>query len=170
MRMQSLLVTASLLALAACAAPPPPDYAAQHQPALDAFMAGWNAGDLDGLDAAVAIDFVRRSPGGMTAQGRDAIKAVMTDLRAGYPDMKVVLDESHFMQDVSFHLWTFTGTNTGPGAMPPSGKFVTNTGATLIRYKEGMIAEEIVHFDVLAWQLALGYTLAPPAGEEVAAQ
>ena len=170
MRIQSFFVAVSLLVLAACAAPPPPDYAAQHQPALDAFMAGWNAGELDGLDSVVAADFVRRAPGGMTAEGLEAIKAVMTDLRASYPDMQVVLAENHFMQDVSFHLWTFTGTNTGPGAMPPTGKYVAIPGATLVRYKDGKIAEEIVHFDALAWQLALGYTLAPPTGEEVAAQ
>lgn len=170
MTKQSLLVAISLLALAACAAPAPPDYAAQHKPAVDAFMAGWNDGNLDGLDAAVAENFQRHSPGGMTSDGLAAFKAVVTDLRTSYPDAKVVLDESHFMENVSFHLWTFTGTNTGPGAMPPTGKHVTNSGATLIRYRDGKIAEEVVYFDVLGWQTQLGFTLAPPAGEEVAAE
>jgi len=58
-----------------------------------------------------------------------------------------------------------------PGATPPTGKSVKITGSTLIRYRDGKIAEEIVHFDVLDWQMQLGYTLTPPAtGEMPAAQ
>jgi predicted ester cyclase len=79
--------------------------------------------------------------------------------------MQVVLDESHFMQDVSFHRWTFTGTNTGPGEEPPTGKSVTLPGLTLLRYRDGKIAEEIVEFDSLAWKQQLGYTVVPPAGQ-----
>lgn len=168
----TLAAATGLLFLTACgqaASPPPPDYAAEHKPAMDAFMAGWNTGGVDGLDGAVAEDFERRSPGGMTVSGRDGIKQLMTDMRTSYPDMQVVLDESHHMKDVSFHLWTFTGTNTGPGAMPPTGNSVRNSGATLLRWRDGKIAAEIVHFDALAWQTQLGYTLVPPAGSEAEA-
>jgi predicted ester cyclase len=90
----------------------------------------------------------------------------MTDLRLSYPDGLVVLDESHFMKDLSFHLWTFTGTNTGPGAAPPTGKSVKLTDSTLVRYQDGKIAEEVVYFDMLDWQTQLGYTLTPPASGE----
>lgn len=103
------------------------------------------------------------SPGGFNSDGLEAQKKVMADLRAAYPDGRVVLNESHFMKDVSFHLWTHTGTNTGPGSAPPTGKSVTNKGSTLIRYRDGKIAEEIVCFDALDWQFQLGYTLTPPA-------
>lgn len=171
MRKQVLILVAGLLALAGCAAPAPPDYAAQYQPAMDAYIAGWNEGNLDGLDAAMNADIKRRSPGGLDSDGMAAQKQVMTDLRLSYPDTLVVLDESHFMKDLSFHLWTFTGTNTGPGAAPPTGKSVKLTGSTLVRYRDGKIAEELVYFDVLDWQMQLGYTLTPPAsGEAPAAQ
>ena len=169
----TLAAATGLLLLTACgqpAPPPAPDYAAEHKAAMDAFMAGWNTDSVDGLDGAVTEDFERHSPGGMTVSGRDGIKQLMTDMRTSYPDMQVVLDESHHMQDVSFHLWTFTGTNTGPGAMPPTGKSVTNSGMTLLRWRDGKIAAEIVQFDALAWQTQLGYTLVPPAGGEAAAE
>jgi len=160
---QPFILAVGLLSLAGCAAPAPPDYAAQYQPAMDAYIAGWNEGNLDGLDATMTADLKRRSSGGMSADGIAAQKKVMIDLRTAYPDTKVVLDESHFMQDRSFHLWTFTGTNTGPGATPPTGKSVKLSGATFVRYQDGKIAEELVYFDVLDWQLQLGYTLTPPA-------
>jgi steroid delta-isomerase-like uncharacterized protein len=166
---KSLLVAVGLFALAGCAAPAPPDYAAQHQPAVDAYIAGWSGGSLDALDGAMTADVKRQSTGGLSSDGLDALKKVMTDLRTAYPDAKVVLDESYHMQDRSFHLWTFTGTNTGPGAAPPTGKSVTLTGATFMRYQDGKIAEEIVYFDVLDWQTQLGYTMTPPAAAEATA-
>lgn len=107
-------------------------------------MAGWNAGNTEGLDAALAANFQRRSCGGMVADGLPAFQKFVTDLRTSYPDMKVILDESHFMKDMSFHLWTFTGTNTGPGAMAPTGKSVKVSGMTRLRYQDGKIVEELV--------------------------
>jgi len=168
---QSLLVVIGLLALVGCAAPTPPDYAAQHQPAMDALIAGWNDGNMDGLDAAVAANFQRRSPGGLDVDGLAAFKKLVTDFRTSWPDVNVVLDESHFKKDLSFHLWTFTGTNTGPGEMPPTGKSAKLSGSTLIRYQDGKIAEELVFFDALDWRTQMGFTLTPPAsGEAPAAQ
>jgi predicted ester cyclase len=54
--------------------------------------------------------------------------------------------------------------------MPPTGKSVKNSGATLLRWRDGKIAAEIVQFDALAWQTQLGYMLVPPAGGEAAAE
>ncbi|MGH7628443.1 MAG: ester cyclase [Gemmatimonadales bacterium] len=125
-------------------------------------MAGWNTGNINGLDAGVAANFQRRSPGGLNSDGLAAFKKTLTDFRASYPDTKVVLDDSHFMKDTSFHLWTCTGTNTGPGAMPPAGKSVKLSGATRLRYQDGKIVEELVYFDAGDWQKQLGFTSTPP--------
>ena len=166
---KSLMLAAGLLALTGCAAPAPPDYAAQQQPAADAYVAAWSGADLGGLDAVMTADVRRQSPGGLSSDSLDALKKVMTDLRTAYPDAKVVMDEGHYMKDVSFLLWTFTGTNTGAGAAPATGKSVKLSGSTLMRYRDGKIAEEIVYFDVLDWQMQLGYTLNPPAAAEAPA-
>ena len=117
----------------------------------------------------MTADVKRQSPGRLSSDGLDALKKVMTDLRTAYPDAKVVLEENYHMQDRSFLLWTFTGTNTGPGAAPPTGKSVMLTGATFMRYQDGKIAEERVYFDVLDWQMQLGYTMIPPAAAEAPA-
>ena len=162
-------VAACLLTLAGCAAPAPPDYAAQYQPAVDAYIAGWNSGNVDGLDAAFAEDARRSSSGGMNSDSLAGLKNMMTEFRTAYPDAKVVLNESHYLDGQSFHLWTFTGTNTGTGAMPPTGKSVKVSGSTLMRYKDGKIVEELVYFDALDMQTQLGYVLTPPAPAEAAA-
>ena len=78
----------------------------------------------------------------MNADGVEGLKKVMTELRTAYPDTKAVLDESCHMQDVSFHLWTFTGTNAGPDATLPTGKRVTNHRMTLPCYQDGRIAAD----------------------------
>jgi hypothetical protein len=165
---KKILVSIGLFALVACAAPPPPDYAAQHKAANDAYLAGWSEGKVDALDAVLTPNFTRRSSAGMNADGIPALKKAMTDIRTAYPDLKVVFDESYHMKDVSFHLWTATGTNTGPGATPPTGKSIKVPGMTLIRYQDGKMASEVVRMDVLDWYTQLGFTLAPPAGAAAA--
>jgi predicted ester cyclase len=165
MMKKTLVLMAGVLVLAGCAAPAPPDYAVQQHPAIDAFVAAWGGADLGGIDAVMTADIKRRAPAGQNSDGVDALKKVMSDLRTAYPDTKVVIDESHHMKDLAFLLWTFTGTNAGPGPgeAQPTGKSVKLSGSTLIRYRDGKIAEEIVNFDVLDWQTQLGYTLSPPA-------
>jgi steroid delta-isomerase-like uncharacterized protein len=153
---------------AACqpAAPPAPDHAAAQQPVLDAFLGGWNTGNLDGLDAVLAANIRRRSSGGtMDANSLEEQKAVMTQLRTTYPDATVVADETIHLENATIVRWTFTGTNTGPGEIPPTGMSVTVSGMSLLRFADGKISEELVYFDSADWLTQLGYTMVPPAAE-----
>jgi steroid delta-isomerase-like uncharacterized protein len=152
---------------AACqpAAAPAPDYAAVQQPAIDAYLGGWSTGNLDGLDAALAPNVMRRSSAGMNADNLDELKAAMTALRTAYPDAKVVSDETIHMPNAAVLRWTFTGTNTGPGDTPPTGKSVSLSGLTLLRFADGKITEEHVAFDAADWYTQLGYTITPAAAE-----
>lgn len=167
----TLLIAALLLTLTGCAAPVAPDYAAQYRPAMDTYIAGWNTGDVDALDSAFVEDFKRNSSGGMNTGSLADFKTLMADFRAAYPDANVVLNESYYLDGQSFHVWTFTGTNTGPGpgALTPTGKSVKVSGLTRVRYRDGKISEELVGFDALDMQMQLGYTLTPPAPATAAA-
>lgn len=159
-----LLIAALLLTATGCAAPTPPDYAAQYRPVVDTYIAAWNTGDVDSLDSAFVEDSKRHSSGGMTSESLADLKAMMTEFRSAYPDGQVVLDESYYLDGQSFHLWTFTGTNTGPGPgeIQPTGKSVAVSGMTRMRYRDGKISDELVYFDALDMQTQLGYTLTPP--------
>ncbi len=44
-----------------------------------------------------------------------------------------------------------TGTNTGPGENPPTGKAIDLTGLTTISMEDGKIVEEYVRLDLLTW-------------------
>jgi SnoaL-like polyketide cyclase len=169
MRKLALMATVVALFVAGCAKPAP-DYAAQYQPLVDTYVAGWNGGPFDDFNNTFTSDFKRTSSGNMSADGIEALEKTMTDLRTAYPDAKVVLDESHYMKDVSFHTWTFTGTNTGPNSdgSAATGKPVSLSGTTLIHYRDGKIADEGVKFDALDWYQQLGFTLTPPAAEATA--
>jgi predicted ester cyclase len=159
------LVAIALVALSACnSAPPPPDYAAQYRPLQDAFVAVWNGGKLDDLDAIVAPNYKRHGTGPAT-DDLAGFKKTLNDFRTAFADMHVTIDDAYYVQDHAFYLWTFTGTNTGAGAQaqPPTGKSVKVSGLSAVRYEGGKIADEGLYYDQLDFNQQLGYTLTPPA-------
>lgn len=163
----TLVAIAALLALAGCGAAP--DYAAEHKAATDAFLAAWNSGAVDGLDAVTSKDIKRRSPGGLDTDGLGAYKKIVLGMRTSYPDLKLVVDDGHYMKDVAYFQWTFIGTNSGPGGMPPTGKSVKLMGVTRVKYQDDKVVDERVFFDTLDWNQQLGFTLTPPASAQPAA-
>lgn len=155
-------VTAAVLLLVACQPAAPPDYDAMYKPIADAEVAAWNTGDVAALDAVIAPNFKRVSAAFPTTETLDAFKKAITDLRTGYPDTKLAIDETHSTKDVSVSRWTFTGTNTGPGTAPPTGKAVKLSGLTQVKYEGGKAVEEVVYFDTADWYTQLGFTMVPP--------
>jgi steroid delta-isomerase-like uncharacterized protein len=153
---------------AACQPPAPaaPDYAAVQQPPIEAFLDAWNNGNVDGLDAVLSPDIQRRSPGGTSdANGLAELKEVVNTFRATYPDFRVEVTETYHLENLAIGHWTATGTNTGPGDIPPTGKAVRISGISMLRYIDGKITEELVYYDSADWMTQLGYTIEPPVAE-----
>ena len=85
-------------------------------------------------------------------RGRDDIKRFMTDFRAAFPDLEfggtadLIADGDHVVGR-----WEGGGTHTGPafddflvGGLPArSGRKMHFTGVTVLRVKDGKVAEEI---------------------------
>ncbi len=165
----TVVAAIALIAAVACQAPapPPPDYAAEYGPLADAYVDAWSTGNLDQLDAVMSADVRRTAPasGPSNAGSLAELKDVMRTFRTGWPDTQVVFDEGFYMENVSFHHWTFTGTNTGEGDMPPTGVAAEVSGVTHFRYADGKIIEEHVEWDTLDFMQQLGYTLAAREGE-----
>ncbi len=131
---------------------------------FDAFIEAWNDGDLDRLDEYIATDVVRRVPETMDgANSLEELKQRITDFRTAFPDMTVTIDEAIFAKNRAAAQWTFTGTNTGPGDHPPTGKAVSIKGASVHRYEDGKLVEEDVYFDVLGFMTQLGLIQPPEA-------
>ncbi|MGH8265116.1 MAG: ester cyclase [Steroidobacteraceae bacterium] len=156
------LVALALVEVSACNTAPP-DYAAQYRPLQDTFVAVWNGGKLDALDAIVAPNYKRHGTGQAT-DDLVAFKKIVNDFRTAYPDLKVTIDDAYYVQDRGFYLWTVTGTNTGAGpeAQPPTGKSVKVSGMSVVRYEDGKIADEGLYYDQLDFNQQLGFTLTAP--------
>ncbi len=143
-------------ALAACqppaAAPAPPDYAAELGPKVDTFIGVWNSQDYAQLDGVASPEYIRRAPD-QNADGLEAQKAFMKQVHATYPDFHIAVDAIAFAKNLAFLQWTVTGTYTAEGAEP---KKVEVTGATLLRFADGMITEEHVFYDTAALNAETG--------------
>ncbi len=161
---RSLLV-AGFLTLYGCstAAPPPSGNLAQNKAALDTWFAVLNGKSVDALDSVIAPDFNRIASAGQSLTGVDALKKFATGLRTAYPDLHIVLDDALWANDTVYTMWTVTGTNTGAGAIPATGKSVKVPGASRSIYKGGKMIEERAFFDAADLNQQLGYTITPPA-------
>jgi hypothetical protein len=141
------------------AAPATPDYAAEYGPKVEAFLQVWNSKDYAQLDGIVAESFVRRAPD-QNADGREAMKAFMQQVHATYPDFRIVANAVGFGPDVAFTQWTVTGTYTPEGAEP---KTIETSGATMLRFAGGLIAEERAFYDTGALAAQTGSATVPHA-------
>lgn len=125
---------------------------------FDAVLAAWNEGKLDGLDKYVGASTRRRAPSAVNGNADNLIelKKLISDFRIAFPDTHVALDEFYSHEDRAFTRWTFTGTNTGPGVFPATGKKIKLEGATFCRFESGKMVDEIVYFDALELMTQLG--------------
>jgi predicted ester cyclase len=140
-----------------------PDYSKELKPLVDKYNAAWESGNVEGLDAIFDSKFVRHSDVATSAEGLDNLKKVITGFKAAYPDLKLVSNEEVYSKDRFAGRWTLTGTNTGPGEMPPTGKAITMWGINIIHFANGKIVEEWDSFDNLPSIQQLGFTMNPPA-------
>ena len=167
MKLKHLLALATLAVLVvACGSPQPspPNYEAIYSPAVKAYFEAWNTGDTAPLNDLFPPDFTRAARGQAGSAGNiDELKAVIEGLRAAYSDAHVSEDESYYLDGVSFHHWTFSGTNDGPlGDRPATGAHAEVSGLTMMRYADGKPVEELVYWDDLELNQQLGFTLVPP--------
>jgi steroid delta-isomerase-like uncharacterized protein len=125
---------------------------------VNALLAAWNEGDLEGLDAYLAPDTIRRAPASANSDANSLreLKEVITSFRTRFPDAKVTVHELTFHGNRAFAEWTFTGTNTGPGDFPPTGRPVRFDGSSFHQYADGKLVEERVYFDGMDMMTQLG--------------
>lgn len=159
------------LVLSGCQPPPPApvDPVAQFQPILDQYVAVWNGEDVSALDAVVDQNVVRRVLTGPLAESAGnlaELKQLITDFRGAFPDFQVTILERIAQGDRTAVRWSVTGTNTGEGSWPATGKSIEFEGMSFSRYADGKLVEELVYFDTTVMATQLGYTMTPPAAPE----
>ena len=136
------------------------NHAADYAPAVNAYIEAWNTGSVDLLDGLFSPAAVRKTPRGSSdANNLQGFKDNITAFRTAYPDLSIKVDEVTFTDHMAVLRWTFSGTNTGPGEIEPTGAAVKLSGLTTVKYLDGKAVEERVEFDSLDWMQQLGFTL-----------
>jgi steroid delta-isomerase-like uncharacterized protein len=129
---------------------------------VDRGVAVWNNGNLDEVGSVWDENVLRTVNQLPEVRGLDGMKKVISGFRTAYPDLKLTAEEEIYAENKVTLRWSFTGTNTGPGEMPPTGKSVKLWGITILHFANGKVTQEIVSYDSQSLMEQLGYTLMAP--------
>jgi predicted ester cyclase len=127
----------------------------------------FNAGDVQGyIETLYAPDAViHYLPPGLP-QGWQGAKIFYTGFTAAFPDVQLIFDDMITEGDrvaIRYHVdMTHQGEFQG---LPPTGKRVTMSGITILRFTDGAVVERWGESDFLGLLQQLG--VIPPAGEQL---
>ncbi len=131
------------------------------KPLTDKYAEVWNTGNLNELDAIMDSNYVYHANKLPAVHGIDEQKKVLSSLRITYPDLKLVVEDEVFSENAVAATYHITGTNTGPGEIPPTGKSVDFWGIAIIHVANGKLKEEWTAYDNQSLMEQLGYTMTP---------
>ncbi len=140
------------------------DYSTELNPIIDKYLEAWNEGNLEILDEITTLDFeLRINPDFEAKVSRDLLKESILNTRLAYPDFLVTVKDRQFVSDTAVVIrWTITGTNTGEGTHPPTGKRANSNGFSVIFFADGKLTGEWIAYSDLTWVKQLGFTLTSP--------
>jgi steroid delta-isomerase-like uncharacterized protein len=102
----------------------------------------WNRGNLDASVEFYAADFVIHGVPAEFPKGIEGVKFSVGGLRAAFPDLHFTIDDLIAEGDKVVNRWTWTGTHKAEYfGIPPSGKKVTSTGISIVRFADGKMVE-----------------------------
>ena len=130
----------------------------------------WNKGDLALVDKVYSSDCMREVVNTIfpvpftyfTIFNPEALKSYIAAERTAFPDFKFKIDETIVKGDRLIMRATITGTNTGPGHYPPTGRMIKISTVSITRVVNGKIAEQLIYYNEAALLTQLGYTFTPP--------
>jgi predicted ester cyclase len=134
---------------------------------LDRNIKALNAKDIQGVLANQQPDAELVVGGGLTLRGHEQLKQYTEALWTAFPDGAFSHTGQVLADDAAAAELVFTGTHTGPlatpnGAIPPTGKHVTLHSASIMRFKDGLIASEHAYTDQVEFMTQLGLMPASP--------
>jgi steroid delta-isomerase-like uncharacterized protein len=116
-----------------------------------------NQGRLEQADELVAVDFVELDPLPGQRQGREGLKEMIGMLRAAFPDIHWVVEETVASGDKVVTRFTWTGTHRGTFlGVPASGRSVSVKGVVIDRLAAGKMADSRILMDNFTMMQQLG--------------
>jgi steroid delta-isomerase-like uncharacterized protein len=138
----------------------PTDNAAIIQRFIDEVI---NEAHYEVCDEIVAEDFIELDPLPGQRQGREGLKEVIAMMRAAFPDIHWVTDESISSGDKVVTRFTWTGTHRAPFlGIPATGRPVTVKGVVIDRLVNGLMTDSRILMDTFSMMMQLG-VIPPPA-------
>lgn len=116
-----------------------------------------NQGRLEQADELVAVDFVELDPLPGQRQGREGLKEVIGMMRAAFPDIHWIVDETVASGDKVVTRFTWTGTHRGAFlGVPATGRSVSVKGVVIDRLVGGKMTDSRILMDNLTMMQQLG--------------
>jgi uncharacterized protein (TIGR02246 family) len=125
----------------------------------EAYIETWNSQKLDRVDELLSADFKRRAPD-QNADGPAEMKAFIANVHDTYANFNITLDASAYADDVGFLLWTTVSNGLKTDEQKDT---VEVSGISMLRFADGKITDEIVHYDTATLNAKLGTTEVPHA-------
>ena len=121
-----------------------------------------NQGRLDAANELVEEDFIELDPLPGQRQGREGLKEVIAMIRAGFPDIDWVIDETVAEGEKVVSRFTWTGTHKGAFlGIPATSNRVTVHGVVIDRLSAGKMADSRILMDTFSLMQQLGVIPAP---------
>lgn len=122
----------------------------------------YNSGDVDAFMEFYADDAVVSYPGFPELRGRDAIRRNWADQRVAFPDGHITSEVLVVEGDSVADEFTYSGTSTGPIAMPDgstlpaTGRHVEMRGMQLLQMRDGKVVRHDLFLDSAVMRAQMG--------------
>ncbi len=130
---------------------------------------GWNQGKVAVYDELCAPNYIHHDPTFFNIRTHEDYKRWVIETRSAFPDFHLTIEDLIAEGEQVAVRWTMRGTNTGDLVtlmhVPATGKQVTVTGITVVRFAGGKIVEVWHQGDNLGMFQQLGLIPVPqPVG------
>lgn len=118
---------------------------------LDEYVTIWNEAEYSKLPDVVAESVTVSDPGAPEGEvhGRDSLEAYLRELRTGFPDFTVTIDDMLASDEVIMAEWTVSGTHEGEfNDIPPTERELELTGMDKILVADGKVQEHRIHYNL----------------------
>lgn len=119
----------------------------------------WNTGDYEEMPDVVAESATIYDPGAPEGDlhGRDEFEAHLRELRAGFPDFTITIEDMLSSDDVVMVEWTATATHEGEfNDIPPTDREITLAGMSKTVVGGGKVREDRIYHDFHEFLSQLG--------------
>jgi len=124
----------------------------------------WNTGNVAGVDEICGSDYAGHDPSAFHAGDLEQFKRSARAIFAGFPDVRVIIDDLIADGDQVVKRWTARRTHTGEFIeVPATGNQMAITGSDIYRIAGGKIVECWSNSDSLDFMQQL--RVVPPMGE-----